>query len=113
MDYRVRNCGLLAAGLWLCAVIAAVPSIVGAQPDERARIEVPLFEGGAGLDFFFLTAREFEKQRPNVHVDLYGDPRIADKVRVRILEGTFPEVSNAGLNWWSVIRNGEVLPLDE
>ncbi|MEE2627846.1 MAG: extracellular solute-binding protein, partial [Candidatus Latescibacterota bacterium] len=109
----MRNCGLLAAVLWLCAVMAAVPSRVGAQPDERTRIEVPLFEGGAGLDFFFLTAREFEKQRPNVHVDLYGDPRIADKVRVRILEGTFPEVSNAGLNWWSLIRNGEVLPLDE
>lgn len=113
MDYRVRNWGLLAAVLWLCAVIAAVPLRVGAQPDERTRIEVPLFEGGAGLDFFFLTAREFEKQRPDVRVDLYGDPRIVDKVRVRILEGTFPEVSNAGLNWWSLIRNDEVLPLDD
>ena len=77
------------------------------------RIEVPIFEGGAGLDFFFLAAREYEKARPEVEVNLYGDPRIADKVRVRILEGTFPEVSNAGLNYWALIRNGEILPLDD
>ena len=76
------------------------------------RVEVPIFEGGAGLDFFFFAAREYEKARPEVQVDLYGDPRIADKVRVRILEGTFPEVSNAGLNYWALIRNGEILPLD-
>ena len=77
------------------------------------RVEVPIFEGGAGLDFFFFAAREYEKVRPDVQVDLYGDPRIADKVRVRILEGSFPEVSNAGLNYWSLIRNGEILSLDD
>ena len=49
---------------------------------EEIRIEVPIFEGGAGLDFFFLAAREYEKERPDVTVDLYGDPRIRDKVRM-------------------------------
>jgi hypothetical protein len=33
-----------------------------------------------------------------VLVDLYGDPRIADKIRVRVLKGTYPEFTNAGLN---------------
>ena len=84
-----------------------------AAAEERTRIEVPVFEGGEGLSFFFHAAREYEKVRPDIEVDLYGDPRIADKIRVRILEGTFPEVSNAGLNYWSLIRNGEILPLDE
>jgi ABC-type sugar transport system permease subunit/ABC-type glycerol-3-phosphate transport system substrate-binding protein len=96
--------------LCLCLV---VPQRASAQEGEQTRIEVPLFEGGAGLNFFFHAAREYEKLRPDVKVDLYGDPRIVDKVRVRILESSFPEVSNAGLNWWSMIRNGEVLALDE
>ena len=77
------------------------------------RIEVPVFEGGAGLDFFFLAARAYEEARPDVQVDLHGDPRIAEKVRVRVLEGSFPEVTNAGLNYWGLIRSGRVIALDE
>ena len=79
----------------------------------RTTIEVPIFEGGCGLTFFFEAARGYEEARPDVLVDLYGDPRIADKIRVRVLEGTYPEVTNAGLNYWALIRNGQVQPLDE
>ena len=96
--------------LW-CILLGLLVGQATAQ-DGRTRIEVPLFEGGAGLDFYYLVSRAYEEARPDVLVDFYGDPRIADKVRVRILEGTFPEVTNAGLNYWSLIRNGEVLPLD-
>ena len=74
----------------------------------RTTIEVPIFEGGCGLTFFFEAARSYEEARPDVLVDLYGDPRIADKIRVRVLEGTYPEVTNAGLNYWALIRNGQV-----
>ena len=80
--------------------------------DIGTRIEVPLFEGGAGLDFYQRAAASYESLHANVTVDLYGDPRIADRVRVRVLEGSFPEVTNASLNWWSLIRNDEVMPLD-
>jgi ABC-type sugar transport system permease subunit/ABC-type glycerol-3-phosphate transport system substrate-binding protein len=100
------NKALFLVAIWLFAWGQA-----GAQ--EKTRIEVPVFEGGAGLDFFFHAARQYEKQRPDIAVDLYGDPRIADKVRVRVLEGSYPEVTNAGLNYWNLIRNGDVLPLDE
>ena len=80
---------------------------------SQIQIEVPVFEGGEGMDFFLECARAYEKARPNVSVDLYGDPRIADKMRVRVLEGSFPEVTNAQLNYWILIRNGSILPLDE
>jgi raffinose/stachyose/melibiose transport system permease protein len=79
----------------------------------QTRIDMPVFEGGEGLDFFFECARAYEKENPGVIVDLHGDPRIADKVRVRVLEGSYPDVTNAGLNYWALIRNGDVLPLDE
>jgi len=70
------------------------------------------------MSFFLECAQAFEDAsaerlgRP-VSVDLYGDPRIADKMRVRVLEGSYPEVTNAGLNYWILIRNGSILPLDE
>ena len=98
---------------WQIGLVAALLAGDAHAQQGPTRIEVPLFEGGAGLDFYYLVSRAYEQARPDVRVDFYGDPRIADKVRVRILEGSFPEVSNAGLNYWSLIRNGEIQPLDE
>ena len=96
--------------LFVCCLLllSAAREVLG-----RTTIEVPIFEGGCGLTFFFEAARGYEEARPDVLVDLYGDPRIADKIRVRVLEGTYPEVTNAGLNYWALIRNGQVQPLDE
>lgn len=86
--------------LLLCAVGAG--ALVPAHAVEPSvTIEVPVFEGGSGLDFYFHAGRAYEAARPDVDVDIYGDPRIADKIRVRILEGTYPEVTNADLNYWS------------
>jgi len=82
--------------------------------DPPIEIEVPVFEGREGLDFFLQCARQYEEIQPGVVVNLYGDPRIVDKVRVRILEGTWPEITNASpLNYWALIYNGDILPLDE
>src|SRR5438552_10591331 len=81
---------------------------------EKVRIEIPVFAGGEGMDFFIDCARDYEKLNPNVIVDLYGDSRIDDKVRIRVLEGTLFEITNAtGLNWWGLIKRGDVEPLDE
>ena len=105
----------LAAAATLLALTRGLPP-TSAQASERAepvRIEVPLFEGGEGLDVFLEIARAYEKQRPGVEVNLYGDPRIDTKVRVRILEGTYPELTNAPLDYWPLIRAGRILPLDE
>ena len=93
---------------WLFVFVS--PSLCYANIGTR--IEVPLFEGGAGLNFYERAATAYESLNTDLTVDLYGDPRIADRVRVRVLEGSFPEVTNASLNWWSLIRNDEVMPLD-
>src|SRR3954468_1172170 len=81
---------------------------------QKTRIEVPVFAGGEGMDFFIDSARDYEKIHPEVIVDLYGDSRIDDKVRIRVLEGTWFEITNAtGLDWWGLIHRGEVEPLDD
>jgi len=85
-----------------------------ARADAKTKIEVPLFEGGSGKAFYLLAAREFEKARPDVEVEMYLDPRIAEKMRVRFLEGTFPEITNPGtINYWPLIRNGDVQAIDK
>ena len=96
----------------LVSILACLTLCASALRGE-VQIEAPVFEGGEGLEFFLECARAYEKERPGVKVNLYGDPRIADKVRVRILEGSFPEITNAGLNYWNLIRSGNVLALDE
>jgi len=104
------------AAAWLALSLCALGagSLVPAHAAEPpVTIEVPVFEGGSGLTFYFHAAKAYEAARPDVGVDIYGDPRIADKIRVRILEGTYPEVTNASLNYWILIRSGEVLALDE
>ncbi len=101
---RHLNAGLL-TGLVLCMSVCTL--------GRSDQIEVALFEGGEGLTFFTECARAYEREQSAIRVNLYGDPRIMDKLRVRILEGTFPEVTNADLNYWPLIRNGDVLALDE
>jgi ABC-type sugar transport system permease subunit/ABC-type glycerol-3-phosphate transport system substrate-binding protein len=120
-DFQVETVGrqlhgrALRVALAVCTLVRVAPARVAdaGQDGRKIVIEVPMFEGGAGLTFFDRCAREYEKLKPHVRVNLYGDPRIADKMRVRILEGDHPELSDATLNYWVLIRNGDILRLDK
>jgi ABC-type sugar transport system permease subunit/ABC-type glycerol-3-phosphate transport system substrate-binding protein len=75
-------------------------------------LDIPVFAGGNGTAFYEETARQFEALRPGVRINLYGDPRIEDKVRIRIIDGNYPDASNAGYVPWPIlIRTGKVLDL--
>lgn len=97
----------LAAALVLVQAVAAAPS-------EPIRIEVPLpIISPRDLDFFLQCARAYEQLHPGVVVDLYGDLRISNKVRIRLLEGAVPEITYAtGMDYSKLIRGGQVLPLN-
>ena len=103
----------LVALLFPRALMAQFDGPIDTRPaaNRPIQIEAPLFEGGEGRRFFYFAAREFEKRRPDVSVNMYLDPRITDKVRVRVLEGSFFEVSNAFINWWPMIYNGDVMDM--
>ena len=85
-----------------------------ALADEPVEVEMAIFEGGEGLAFFLYCAREYEKINPNIKINMHGDPRNPDKMRIRILEGSVPEITNADMNQhWALIRNDDILALDE
>ena len=46
---------------------------------------MPIFEGGEGLEFFLECARLYEQKNSGKIIDLYGDPRIADKAPVHVI----------------------------
>ena len=94
----------LLLGFSLLAMAAA-----SAAPVE---IEIPVRSAGYGSAFYEETARRFEALRPGVTIDLYGDPRIEDKVRVRMMGGDYPDAALAPyLLWPALIQAGKVRDL--
>src|SRR5687768_13193677 len=75
--------------LWTC--LALVLSLL--TPATATELDIPVFAGGYGTAFYEETARLFEAEPPGVTVKLYGDPRISDKIRVRMIDGNPPDVS--------------------
>jgi raffinose/stachyose/melibiose transport system permease protein len=92
-----------------CAILLAAPAASGAAPRE---LDIPVFEGGYGTAFYKETAREFEALRPGVGVHVYGDPRIQDQLRIRIIDGNLPDAGWVPYVLWpALIRAGKVLDL--
>ena len=90
----------------------AVAPLRAAETAASRVLDIPVFAGGYGTEFYEETARLFEQERPGVAVRLYGDPRIADKVRVRVIDGNLPDATQTGqLLWPALIRAGRVLDL--
>jgi raffinose/stachyose/melibiose transport system permease protein len=71
-----------------------------------------VFEGGYGIGFYLDTARRFEEFNPGVTVHVYGNPRIQDQLRVRIIDGNLPDAAWVPyILWPSLIRAGRILDL--
>jgi raffinose/stachyose/melibiose transport system permease protein len=78
---------------YLLKAIAFLSTLLVATPVPATELDVPIFSGGYGTAFYEETARLFESERPGVIVKVYGDPRISDKIRVRMIDGNPPDVS--------------------
>lgn len=72
--------------VWVIALLVSVRGF-------SVELDIPVFSGGFGVAFYEETAREFETLRPGVKVKLYGDPRIQDKLRVRMIDGDLPDAA--------------------
>jgi ABC-type sugar transport system permease subunit/ABC-type glycerol-3-phosphate transport system substrate-binding protein len=96
------------AALVALGLLAALP----ARAAQPVSLDVPVFEGGYGIGFYVDTARRFEELNPGVSVNVYGDPRIQDQLRVRIIDGHLPDAAWVPyILWPSLIRAGRILDL--
>jgi ABC-type sugar transport system permease subunit/ABC-type glycerol-3-phosphate transport system substrate-binding protein len=76
---------------------------LAAPAAEPVRLDVPVFDGGYGIAFYAETARKFEEVRPGVEVHVYGNPRIQDQLRIRIIDGHLPDAASAPYILWSAL----------
>jgi raffinose/stachyose/melibiose transport system permease protein len=83
-------------------------------PALRAvELDIPVFAGSYGVGFYQQTARRFESLHPGLKILLYGDPRIEDKLRIRIIDGHYPDAASVAYVLWPVlIKAGKVLDLE-
>src|SRR5688500_15611774 len=101
-----RRTVILAITAWAAIVSPDGHTARAQQQQAPIEIEVALHASAESLDTFLQSAREYERLRPGVRVNLYGDPRITDKIQVRILEGRVPEIINSVQNVWGLIDAG-------
>lgn len=95
--------------------LAIIPGCRFERADARAgiTIESAVFEGGYGIEWHKQIAREYEALHPGITVNLWGDPRVDDKIKPRVLRRDPPDTANCSLPVWKLITGGKLYPLDE
>lgn len=90
----------------LCLVLWLTTLVCSAQP-----IDVAVFPGGEGREFYARAIADFEKAT-GYEVQLEADPAIADRLRLSLLEGRDPDLTNSDLPVWRLLEHQRLLPLD-
>lgn len=79
----------------------------------RDGLEVAVFEGGYGTRWHRGVAAAFAAET-GTPVNLWGDPRLEDKLKPRLLRGDPPDViMSNNLPFWLLIANGAAHPLND
>lgn len=77
-------------------------------------IEAAVFEGGYGIGWHQGVAEKWTAEHPGLRVNLWGDPRVVDKIKPRLLRGDPPDlVMEKYLPIWRLIAAGRLAPFDE
>jgi N-acetylglucosamine transport system substrate-binding protein len=100
-----------AAGIALLAASSGC-RIERPRPHGEITLEVAIFEGGYGLDWHRAMAREYEKVNPNIRIHLWGDPRVDEKIKPRILRRNPPDLASCNLPIWKLIVADKLYPLN-
>ena len=107
-----RNLFIFVA-LSLCAGSLAGCKLTKADPSAGINLEIAVFEGGYGIQWHKQVARDYEKLHPGIKVNVWGDPRVDEKIRPRVLRGDPPDAANCKLPVWKLILADKLYPLDE
>lgn len=112
-QWAVGRIGVLLA----CALgLPACDAIRPLQPRSGGvEIEAAVFEGGYGITWHKTIAEQYNllREKDGVHVRLWGDPRVMEVVKPRILRGDPPDfMIMTELPIWLMIAGNKLLPFD-
>jgi len=82
------------------------------RPGSGIALEVAVFEGGFGIEWHKSVARQYERLHPDVRVHLWGDPRVDEKIKPRILRRNPPDLASCNLPVWKLIVDDKLYALD-
>ncbi len=104
-----------AAPLIVLAFLLLLPgcTLTRADPAKGITLDVAVFEGGFGIEWHKGVARQYEALHPGIKVNLWGDPRVDEKIKPRILRHDPPDMANCRLPIWKLIVAHKLYPLDE
>ena len=104
----------------LCLFLSlAVSATVGVSAEAEkvptkppVEIDVPIQSQAYGSAFFEETARMFERLRPDVRVNLTGNARVHEKMRIRVMAEDLPDATDADLLYDPLINAGRIRDLN-
>jgi len=107
--------------IWLAVLVLTVTIVAGCGNKQSGgkggviELEVAVFQGGYGLDFFEYAAREYEKTHPNIKIKVWGNPRIWEQLRPRFVAGDVPDLTwpGWGMDYWALVADGKVMEMDK
>ena len=108
-----------ALGLYGCGSsgteTVTAPSAPKADGKVEGKLEVAAFKGGYGIDFYEACAKEFAAKHAGVEPNVWGDPRVWEKLRPRFVAGEPPDVTlpGWGMDHWALAEEGELMDLTE
>ena len=95
-----------------CDAVRRLPS----ADDHTKTVEVAVFEGGYGIEWHQSVAAQFNQEHASsgIVIDLWGEPRVSEKIKPRILRGDPPDlIREDRLPIWLLIAAGKLHPFDD
>jgi len=117
MAFRFTYC-FAPAALSLASLFSGCDAIVrdSTDPSVTSPVEMAVFEGGYGIDWHQKIAGRFNEAKAGegIKVDLWGDPRVIEKVKPRLLRGNPPDLMLMNhLPIWRLVAADKLYPLNE
>lgn len=95
---------LLPLAVWLCLT-------AGVWAAEGRPLDIAVQPASYGTAFFQAEADTWARSKGGTGVLIQGDPRVHDKVRIRVMAGDFPDATDAQLEYDTLIGAGRILDL--
>jgi N-acetylglucosamine transport system substrate-binding protein len=86
----------------------------GAKVDTGESINIAVFQGGYGIDFFQKSANEW-MDKTGTAANLEGNPRIWDQLRPQFVSGDVPDITwpGWGMDYWGLVYDDQLMDLNE
>lgn len=116
--HRIRfNLALLVVSVSIILCIGCGLFRISGEENGVPHVEMAVFDGGFGISWHRETLDKYldlrQKSGHPLKVDMWGDARVVDKLRPRILRGSPPDLSDAFLPFWKLVVADVLYPLDE